>query len=94
MSLLALHLLKSHTKAINCILQIVTYIVREKGRRTKVNFNAAMIQVMELLWLANRHDDAMLSSEEIKPVAIAIVHLCLSEGISSLVSQSVCRKLY
>ena len=31
----------------------------------------------------------MLNSEEIKPVAIAIIELCLSEGISKGVSQSV-----
>jgi len=31
----------------------------------------------------------MLNSEEIKPVAIAIIELCLSEGISQSVSQSV-----
>ena len=27
-------------------------------------------------------DEVMLNSEEIKPVAIAIINLCLSEGIS------------
>ena len=31
----------------------------------------------------------MLNSEEIKPVALAIINLCLSEGISQSVSQSV-----
>jgi len=30
-----------------------------------------------------------LNSEEIKPVATAIIELCLSEGISKLVGQSV-----
>ena len=34
-------------------------------------------------------DKAMLFSEEIKPVAIAIIELCLSEGISSSVSQRI-----
>jgi len=36
-------------------------------------------------------DEAMLNSEEIKAVAIAIIELCLPEGIQS-VSQSVSRK--
>jgi len=31
----------------------------------------------------------MLNTEEINPVALAIIELCLSEGISQLVSQSV-----
>ena len=35
-------------------------------------------------------DEVMLISEKIKPVAVAIIKLCLSEGISKLVSsQSV-----
>jgi len=33
--------------------------------------------------------EAMLSSEKIKPVALAIVKLCKSEGIRQLVSQSL-----
>ena len=34
-------------------------------------------------------EEAMLSSEEIKPVALSIVELCLAEGIIQLVSQLV-----
>ena len=34
-------------------------------------------------------DEVMLSSEKIKLVAIAIIELCLSEGISNLVSKYV-----
>ena len=33
--------------------------------------------------------EAMLNSEKIKPVALAIITLCLSEGISQSVTQSV-----
>ena len=33
--------------------------------------------------------EAMLNSEKIKPVALAVIELCLSEGISQLLSQSV-----
>jgi len=42
-----------------------------------------MMQALELLWLAKGTslDEAMLNSEEIKPVAIAIIKLRLSEGI-------------
>jgi len=40
-----------------------------------------MIQALKLLRLAKRHK-ATLISEEIKPIAIAIIELCLSEGIS------------
>ena len=45
-----------------------------------------MIQALELLQLAKRHisgqSDVTVNSEEIKPVAIAIIDLCFSEGIS------------
>ena len=40
-----------------------------------------MMQVMELA-KSNFRDELMLISEEIKPVAIAIIKLHLSEGIS------------
>ena len=40
-------------------------------------------------------DEVMSSSEEIKPIGLSIIELCLAEGISQLVSQSrhtvVCR---
>ena len=36
--------------------------------------------------------EAMSNSEKIKPVALAIIELRLSEGISQLLSQSVTRK--
>ena len=34
-------------------------------------------------------DEATLSSEEIKPLAVTIIELCLSEGISKRVDQSI-----
>jgi len=40
-----------------------------------------MMQALELLRLVKRHE-ATLNSEEIKPVAIVIIELRLSEGIS------------
>ena len=50
-----------------------------------------MMQVLELLRLAKSTfpDEATLNSEEIKPAAIAIIELRLSDGISQSVSQSV-----
>jgi len=49
-----------------------------------------MMQAVELLRLAKRHvsGQATLYSEEIKPVALAIIELHLSEGITQSVSQS------
>jgi len=43
-----------------------------------------MMQALELLWLAKgtSWDEVTLISEEIKPVAITIIKLCLSKGIS------------
>ena len=53
-------------------------------RRTKVSFGRTMILALELLRLANRDvsRQSKLISEEIKPVAIAIIELYLSEGIN------------
>ena len=36
--------------------------------------------------------EAMSNSEKIKPVALAVSELCLSEGISQLLTQPVSRK--
>ena len=49
---------------------------------------------MELLRLTKglSPGEVTVNSEEIKPVAIAIIELCLSEGISKGVSESVSRK--
>ena len=50
-----------------------------------------MKNALYILWYAKRHlsgrSDA--NSEKIKPVALAVVELYLSEGISQLLSQSV-----
>ena len=50
-------------------------------RRTKVSFTTTMMQALKLLWLVS-WDETMLNSEEIKPVALTIIELRLSEGIS------------
>jgi len=93
--LLALHLPKSHTGAITCVPQIITNAIWEKGMEykgeQKVSFGRTMMQAMELLRLAKSTspDKATLNSEEIKPVAIAIIELRLSECISKGVSEWV-----
>jgi len=55
-----------------------------------------MMKELELLRLAKgtSPNEAMLNSEEIKPVAIAIIGLRLSEGISKGVSKSVSQKIW
>ena len=50
-----------------------------------------MMWALELLWLAKSRswDEVTLNSEKIKAVAIAIIELRLSEGISQSFSQLV-----
>ena len=50
------------------------------------SFSRTMMQALELLQLAKSHTFGW--SEEIKPLAIAIIKLRLSEGISNGVSES------
>jgi len=65
-------------------------------RRKKVSISRTMMQVLELQQLAKRHislDEVTLDSEEIKPIALVVIELHLSEGVSQsdgqLDSQSV-----
>jgi len=97
--LLALHLLKSHTEAITRIPQIVTYEVREKRMEYIGEQRWALVEPRYKHWSCcswqkdTSPEEAALNSQEIKPVAMAIIELCLSEGISKGgVSQSVSRK--
>ena len=59
-------------------------------RRTKVSFDRTMIRELERQRLAKgtSWDEATLNSEEIKPIALAVIELRLSEGIIQIVSQS------
>jgi len=52
-------------------------------KRTKVSFDRTMMRVLELQQLAKgtSPDEAMLNSEEIKPIALVVIELRLSEGI-------------
>jgi len=75
------------------VLLIVTYACGKEERngtqrRIKVSFGRAMMQALKLLQLVKWHipwDEAMLSCEEIKPVAVTIIKLCLS--VSKSISQ-------
>jgi len=55
----------------------------QEQSRTKVSLGRTMIRAFP------GTDEAMLNSEEIKPVAFAVIGLCLSEGISQIVCQIV-----
>jgi len=63
-------------------------VLSVKSTGTKEDKGITMMLAMWLLWLAKgtSQDEAMLSSEESKPVALSIVELCLAEGISLLAS--------
>jgi len=81
---LALHLAKTCTEATTSVLQIITYAVREKGVEHKGeqrgSFGRTMMQALELLRLAivMSPGKVTLNSEEIDPVAVTIIKLCLS----------------
>ena len=50
-----------------------------------------MMLAMYLMWLAKgtSQDEVMSSSEEIKPVSLSIVELCLAEDISQSINQII-----
>jgi len=65
--------------------QVLTHVVmEEKTKETKVSFIRIMVLSLELLWLVKgmSQDKIMFIRKEIKPVAIVIVKLHLSEGIN------------
>jgi len=80
-------------KGIVHIPQIITYAVREKGmeqngEQTKVSLAwckhwscCSLQKGTSLNEVEKNHFSKHLSSEEIKPVSLAIIELCLSEGI-------------
>ena len=85
---MAQHLPKSHTEAIMHIPQIITYPVREKGMEHKGEHRQALVEPRCKHWnccswqKGTSWDEATFNSKEIKPVAIAIIKLRLSKGIS------------
>ena len=48
-------------------------------RRTKISFGRTMIQLPELLQFAKR-DEMMMISAKIKPITLAVIKVCMSEG--------------
>jgi len=54
-----------------------------------------MIQALKLQQLVKgtSWDEAILNSEEIKPIVLVVIELHLSEGVSQSDSQSVSRKI-
>ena len=70
-TLLVLHLPKSHTEAITRIPKNVTYAGKRNGVQ-KVSFGWTMMGAVELLRLAKRNVST-LNSEEIKPIALAVI---------------------
>ena len=50
-----------------------------------VSFGRTMMQALELLQFANSTypDEAMFNSEEIEPIALAIIELCLHDALAS-----------
>jgi len=92
---IALHLPTPRTEAIMCVPQIITYVVREKEMEYKGEQRWALVEPWYKHWSCcgwqkgTCSDEVMLNSEEIKPLPKASIELCLSEGISKGVSQSV-----
>jgi len=70
------------------ILQIFTYTVVEKGMEIKGEQRYTLAEpwckrwIFSGWWKGTSREEATLNSEEIKAVAIAIIELRLSEGIS------------
>jgi len=75
----------SRTETISCLPQIVTLRgCEEKNGRSKGYKGSTLMQALYQLWLVKRHISGRsdVDSEEIKSLALAILELCLSEGIS------------
>jgi len=77
----------AHTKeAIMCNHQIDTFHCQQRWMDTKEDTGKSMKNVLYVLRYAKRHI-AMSNSEKFKLVALAIIELCLSEGIRQSLSQ-------
>ena len=64
------------------------FAVRKDEWDTKEDTGKYMKNVLYVLWYAKRAE-ATSNSEKIKPIALAIIRLRFSEGISQSVTQSV-----
>ena len=75
----------SCNEAITCQLQIITYAwLWRKNQGAEGYKGSTMMQALQLLWLwkGKSQDEMTLISEEIESVALDVLELCLSEGIS------------
>ena len=70
------------------------FAVSKDEWHTKEDTGRSMKNALYILQYAKgtSQAEAASNSEKIKPVALAVVELCLSEGISQLLSQLVSRK--
>ena len=72
-------------------MQIVTYAVEKNREQRRIKVSFAWCEDWSYCgWQKGMsQDEAMLKSEETKPIALAAIELGLSEGISQMVSQIV-----
>ena len=96
MPLLALHLLKSPTKAIKCAATANHPLcgkgegMEHKGEQRKVSVEPWCKHWSCCGWQeSTSRDEAMSNSAKIKPVALAVIKLSLSENIKKWVRESV-----
>ena len=70
-------------EAITCSRQIDTFPVSKDEWDTKEDTGKSMKNALYVLWYAKRHcrAEATSNSEKIKPVALAVIELHLSEGL-------------
>ena len=79
-----------------CYHQINTFAVSKDEWDTKEDTGKSMKNALYKLRYDKRHQSGQSSVKQwkIKPVALAIIELCLSEGISQSVTCSVSRKFH
>ena len=46
---------KSHTEAMTCVLQIITYSLAGSTKENKINFDGTMMQTLQLQQLTKKH---------------------------------------
>ena len=73
----------SHTTA-----KLTLFAVRQDEWNTEEDTGKSTKNALYILWYAKRHE-ATLNSEKIKPVALVVIELCLSEGIYQSVENSI-----
>ena len=87
-TLASLHLPKSCTEAIMCILQIINCMAVRKRMENqgKLYYNHDSSIGVAAVGKKLSQNEAMSNSAKIKPIILAVIELSLSEGISKQVS--------